>query len=385
MPTLVNYLPFPNFRYYSMDNAGREFGVIIIKGTFEIGDDGQLSVAEEQAPMIFTDKCHGEVNVSSLWHPSDLVPKKPTADIIVNAVARAPGGRPLPAWDCGIRVDGPEGTLVEKRLRVTGPRFWVPQWHPPLDEEDRPHWRDYRKLFTGWELSEPEPVTEVPLRYELAFGGTIQTGTDDDGNPRFDCDPRNPIGRGLIDPEWTDHTKPQPAPQIELAGEPITDPHTRAAPQSLGPIPPAWDPRLPKGGTYDQHWIDHVWPNWPADYDFAYHNSAHPDLICPRHLAAGDRITLNNLVADQPRLTLTVPDLQPMAGLVAADGRAARCAMVLDTLFLEVGRRRRDTRVFLSWRATFEPKIYRSAVLIERRDLAALDAVAVATTIKPAA
>ena len=67
-----------------------------------------------------------------------------------------------------------------------------------LDEEDARDWRRHRKLFKGWELSEPEPATEVPQRYELAFGGTIQTGVDDDGNPRWECEPRNPVGRGLI-------------------------------------------------------------------------------------------------------------------------------------------------------------------------------------------
>lgn len=161
----------------------------------------------------------------------------------------------------------------------------------------------------------------------------------------------------------------QPAPRIEAADEPIVDPTARPAPQSLGPIPPAWDPRLPKGGTYDQAWIDTVWPKWPKDYDFAYNNAAHPDLICPRHLAAGDRVTLDNLVAGRERMTFVVPPLQPMAGLVRADGRAARRAMALDTLFLDIGARRREARVILVWRVMFEPNEFKSAVLIERRNL----------------
>lgn len=85
-------------------------------------------------------------------------------------------------------------------------------------------------------------------------------------------------------------------------------------------------------------------------------------------------MVLDNLVADQPRLTITVPDLQPVAGLLTAAKRAARRVMVLDTLFLDVGGRRRDARAFLSWRVTFEPGLFKSAVLIDKRDLDMLTA-----------
>lgn len=65
--------------------------------------------------------------------------------------------------------------------------------------------------------------------------------------------------------------------------------------------------------------------------------------------------------------------MQPIAGLVRADGRAARRTMVLDTLFLDIGARPRDAHVFLCWRATFEPDVFTTAVLMEARDLGAVD------------
>lgn len=369
MPELLNFTPFPNFRYYSSDNRGRDFGVVIVKATYTIDAAGGLAVAKEQAPLMFDDACHGAVNESSLWHPSDLVPNKPRTDLIVNAVARAPGGEPARRWTCGIELSAASGPVLSKRLRVTGPREWRPRWRRRLDAEEARDWRAHRRLFAGWELTEPEPVTEVPLRYELAYGGTVVAGQDDEGRPRFVCEVRNPIGCGLIDPDWTDHTLPQPAPRIEAEGEPVTEPGAAYAPQSLGPIPPAWEPRLPLGGTYDQHWIDHVWPNWAEDYDFAFHNSAHPDLICPGHLAGGETITLTHLMPGAAESRLVLPDHGMVAEFVQADGAVEARAMALDTVFLDLADARRErARVFLTWRVNFEPDAFAAVRLITRAD-----------------
>lgn len=371
MPELVNYAPFPNFRYYSSDNKGQKFGIIIVKATYAIAPSGRLLVAEEQAPMVFTDKCHGEVNVSSLWHPSDLVPNKPRTDIIVNAVARAPQGQPQRDWFCGVKIESPEGAvIVSKELRVTGPRVWQPKWKIPLSGKQKEEWRKHRRVFGSWELSEPEPITELPLHYEYAYGGLLQRGLDDDGKPIMDTDERNPLGRGWIDREFTDHTAPQAAPQIELASDPITDPYHSYAPQSLGPIPPAWLPRLPLGGTFDDEWQKNVWPNWPKDYSFAYHNSAHPDLICPEYLKGNERIHLLNLFVDALELRLDLPGDRMKGDFVREDGSMEHKDMNLDTVFLDIAApKRRDARVFLSWRVNFPPNQFEKAIIKYRPDI----------------
>ncbi|MEE8627598.1 MULTISPECIES: DUF2169 domain-containing protein [Methylobacterium] len=369
MPELLNYTPFPNFRYYSSDNRGREFGVVIVKATYAIEADGRLAVAEEQAPLVFDDTCHGADNETSLRLPSDLVPHKPRTDLIVDAVARAPGGEPKRSWTCGIAVEGAAGPVLAKSLRVTGPREWRPRWRRRLSAEEARDWRAHRRLFAGWELSEPEPASEVPLRYELAYGGTVAAGEDEAGRPRFVCEVRNPIGRGLIDPDWTDHGQARPAPQIEAEGDPVTDPGRAYPPQGLGPIPPAWEPRLPLGGTYDQHWIDHVWPNWAEDYDFAFHNSAHPDLICPGYLAGGETIVLMNLMPGEAESRLVLPDHGMVAEFVRADGTAEAREMALDTVFLDLACARRSrARVFLTWRVNFEPGAFAAVRLVTRAD-----------------
>lgn len=367
MPELVNHAPFPNFRYYAGDNRGGEFGVVIVKATYAPGLDGRLEVAEEQAPLLFTDASHGAVNVSSVWHPSDLVPYKPRTDILVNAVARALGGVPAASWLAGVRVSRGGAAVVEKRVRVTGPRRWEPDWARTLSDEERAEWTRHRAAFRGWRLSDPAPVAEVALRYELAFGGTPQAGTDAEGRPVFADDPYNPIGCGWLHPEGSDHTQAHPAPQILGADEVLDEPYTLRRPHTLGPIPCAWEPRLPLAGTYDQGWLDEIWPDWPPDYDFAYHNAAHPDLICPGHLVGDEHIQLAGLTGDARPVHLDLPG-EALAVAFAEPGGAVEVRpMVLDTVLLDVAAPRwADARVFLSWRVRFEPDRYATATILRR-------------------
>ncbi|MGF9566992.1 DUF2169 domain-containing protein [Neorhizobium sp. BT27B] len=364
MPEIVNHTPYPNFRYYSSDTEGADFGVVIVKCTYEVGPSGRLLKAEEQAPIIFTDMCHGEVNRTSLWHPSDLVPLKPATDVFVNAVARAPGRKPQPSWTCGMRIEDHEGVRLEKTLRVTGPREWRPLWKRRLSDGEKQDWRRHRRYFDRWELSEPAPITELPVHYEYAFGGEIPQGQGEDGIAIFDTDHRNPLGRGKIDVEWTNHLAAVPAPQIELASDPVSDPHAKMIPQSFGPIPPAWLPRRPLGGTYDQNWKDNVWPAWPKDYDFAYHNSAHPDLIVDPYLTGKETIRLTGFSASSDSFLLHLPGESLFVDFVDTDQRLVRHDMVLDTLNLDISAGSvRDWRVFMSWRARFQPGLYESAVI----------------------
>ena len=310
--------------------------------------------------MMFTDACHGEVNVSSLWHPSDLVPHKPNTDVIVNAVAYAPGGEPTPSWACGVRVTGNDGVRLQKSLRVTGPRAWVPEWTREPTERERAKWsetgtwRRHRDRFAGWELGEPEPITSLPLRYEYAYGGEIETGRDEGGEPIHETSHHNPIGRGLIDREATSPLAPVPAPQIEALNEPITDPFARPMPQSLGAIPPAWLPRRPLGGTYDQDWLDNRWPEWPEDYSFAYHQSAHPDMIVDGYLRGDETIEMRGL-SRTGNVAFALPGLTPEVLFTDGAGGTERTPLDLDTVLIDATEPDpADWRVFVSWRCRFE-------------------------------
>ncbi|MGL4237124.1 DUF2169 family type VI secretion system accessory protein [Tabrizicola sp.] len=355
MTVVLNHTSLAHLRFSNTDNRGYEFGVLMLKATFDITKDGQCILAAEQEPFNFTDVPHGVVNESALKHPSDFVAWKPVTDVIVNAVAHAPKGKPLRQWSAGLQVVDAAGSIVEKAVNVLGPRFWEPTWRRNLTEREKEDWRQHRKWFSGWKLTEPEPAMSVPMRYEYAFGGTIEKKIDESAAPHIEAYPHNPIGCGLIDPDWTDHLEKQPAPQIEAINEPIVSHRTQYRPAGLGPIPAAWLPRLPLAGTYDQNWIDTIWPRWPPDYDFAFNNSAPDGLRSARdYLTTPFAVDLLNLRSGGGKTRIDIPEIDPILIFAMADGTDHFVRPALDTIYLDIAADDLfDCRVSLTWRTAF--------------------------------
>lgn len=367
---LHNFTPFPNLRYSGADSRGREFGVFMVKVAWDITQADKCMLSEEQEPFAFKDEYHGEVNTSSVRYPSDFVPFKPRTDISLNATAFAPEGRPAKRWLVGVRVLDESGILVcEKVLQISGPRQWVPKWKRRLDDEETKNWRDHRHLFEGWELSEPVPIDRLDIRYEYAFGGMIEKGLDADSNLILEAYDYNPIGCGLLDKEWSDHTVPHPAPQIEDPADPVTEPYKLYVPQGYGPIAPAYLPRRSLGGTYDRNWLDNIHPNWPPDYEYEFHNSGPDGLRAERLLREGLRLELVNLHPRKPHWHICLPspdlvcavDQTPDSMNNPAEGEVVRnpqtpplFKMPLDSVFLEIDQEHQsDPRIFEILRMPF--------------------------------
>ena len=126
-------------------------------------------------------------------------------------------------------------------------------------------------------------------------------------------------------------------------------------PRGSGPIPPAWLPRRLLGGTYDQHWKDNIWPAWPSDYDFSYHNSAHPELILEPHLKGTERLTLRGFAKWSEVVAFDLPSERLFSVFLTHDGEPINGEMMLDTVFLDIAPEAQDDwRVYLSWRVNFE-------------------------------
>ncbi|AGC43127.1 hypothetical protein MYSTI_01795 [Myxococcus stipitatus DSM 14675] len=270
MWSIDNQTPFAVERTWVRDKSGRHHWVVAVKGTFVIGVNGQLSIAEEQYAPLHVPEYRGVPGSSSLRYEADLIPSKPTTDILINAHAHAPEGRPAPQVVVSLRV----GTL-RKTLVVYGERVYVDG-------------------VLGSTRSSPAPFLSKPVIYENAFGGT-DTSERDFRKHRVDA--RNPIGRGLIG---------RVAPFVEY---PDGD-ESKPWPTGFGAIASHWSPRLKFAGTYDEHWEKNRRPLLPEDYDERFLLCSPADQRPSVPMTGGERIELTNLSPERllrfelPRVTL---------------------------------------------------------------------------------
>lgn len=356
IPEVRNHTRFPSQYFQMIDAADTLFHVIVTRITYDLTQldaDGYPQMANKQAELVTSDEFVNAPNISSTLQESDFAPYKPKCDLLfMNANAYAPfssGGRrkALPRFAAGVRIELADGSQWQKLLAVTGPRTLSVG------------------ALGGLTLSDAEPVEQVSIGYELAFGGTNAWWKDwpkpAEEDQRLDIDLHddfNPIGCGLINANWQKKVglSQFPAPQIEAFERPFTRDHAEAAMRQsgsadapvvyaavgLGPIGRWWQPRRQKAGSYDDIWKATRWPKLPRDFDFGYWNAAPEDqqidypqggetfmlvnLIAPEHAADGCmvfRLPPNQLhqrirLHSGPRVTSKVPidtvivDLQAM-------------------------------------------------------------------------
>jgi hypothetical protein len=321
---MQNHTPFMPLVFESQDAEDRRHHVIVLKGAYEIVNGQSLKLAPEPKPLTMADEYYGDPTKTSLKRESDLAPFKPRTDVhFVDPVAFAPGGKPAARWQVRVQV-GP----VQKALRVTGQRQWV------------------RKFAAGWKLTAPEPVAEVQLRYENAFGGFWQHKEE---NGVWE---ENPLGKGFVNPKYLDASRPVPAPQIEAPDEPVTELGKAYKPQGLGPLARAWQPRRRKAGTFDYAWLKQRWPGLPQDFSDEHYNSSHPELVAPAHFRGDEAVSLQGL-SPEGTLAFRLPGHRVLVALRFANGRGLPAAMFLDTVEIDAGRR----QCSLVWRMRLPKEI----------------------------
>jgi hypothetical protein len=301
----------------------------------------------EPAPLAMADAYYGEPNTSSVLWESDLAPYKPKCDVIVvHAHAHLPANTVMGAlvrWRCGLRVAQGSNTLVNKELIVCGERAWK------------------RTVF--WNLSSPAQTQQpIPIRYENAYGGHSYfehptpsywgaklTGSAPQANPpHHEVNHTNPIGKGWYHRDYYALASPSqcPAAQIESPDAPISQLGTDYAPQGLGVIGRAWQPRIALAGTYDDAWLSERHPKLPKDFNYAYWNGAHPDLQIPliaTPKASSDLLTftLTHLVPSEhsnPQGQLSFSQL-PHRGFVLARFESGEIAVLptpIDTIIIDL-------------------------------------------------
>ena len=265
MWAIDNYTPYKVLKTWGRDKDGGHEWIVCVKATFDIGRDGEVSLADKQIEPLRLAEYHGEPGASSVRYDADLVAVKPTTDVVINGTAYAPGGRPSSQFPISMRV-GP----VQKTLTVKGSRTW-------------------ERGIVGIAPSAVEAVTRVPITYERAYGGYDHSAP----NPRdHRLDPRNPVGCGVV-AEEVDRVG-QPLPNFEYPSGNIE----KDGPAGFGAIDNHWSPRREFAGTYDSTWEANRLPLLATDWDPRSLLCSPPDQHSPEYLRGGEVVELTNLTPE---------------------------------------------------------------------------------------
>lgn len=304
----------------ALDVAGREHLVIVAKATWSIPEPGQRPRPLKPQPLVMADEFYGEPGESPLRYGSDFARFKPQCDVIFDACAHAPDGKPVKQMDVEVQVGS-----MKKQVRVTGPRRW------------------FRTLGLC-QLSSPEPFVSMHLHYGLAYGGTRWY---DKGSDRL-CEAHlaNPAGLGFAGRKTISQINNEPAPCLEDPKRRVKAPDGMHQPHALSAIARHWSPRRELAGTYDEKWQEEVFPLLPADFDDGYNQVAPLDqrIAYPR---GGERVSLSGVVPGISDLRFVLPSLNRRLRVLRRDMTIETPSLNVDTLFFETA----ALRLSAVWRA----------------------------------
>lgn len=228
--------------------SGREFLSLVVKSTYDFPPSGlDPAFAFDQRDLVMADDYYAEPGYSALRWETDFAFRKVRCDVIAQGAAYAPKGMPTERVRVGLRV----GQML-KQFDVVGAREW-------------------RVVGPSITSTRPYPFTKMAFSYNTAFGGPDRTRPEDMHPPVFD---ENPVGLGFAATDEPFKLTGLPLPNTEEVGAPVVSPFEQYRPMALGPIGRGWPLRRRYAGTYDQAWIDNVFPFLPRDFDERYFQTA---------------------------------------------------------------------------------------------------------------
>lgn len=303
-----------------MEPSGREHLVVVIKGTFEFPRrDEAPRLAEDQLSLVTADTFSGEPGASAPVFETDYVPWKPRCDVLLHGSAHAPEGRPAARVPVGLQVAG-----MTKHLTVVGERTW-------------------QAGLIAISPGPPRPFTRLPITYDRAFGGIDDFHPDASKHAAYMA---NPVGKGYHRKLKATLIDGTPMPNTEAPDHPVKMPNRDYRPMAFGPLGRGWQPRIGYAGTYDQHWLDEVFPFLPEDFQDAYYQAAPADQQIP-YPRGGEPVQLLNLTPEG-RTAFRLPEMEVPVVFFRKGGDRHETQAVIDTVVLlpEAG------LFTLSWRAS---------------------------------
>jgi hypothetical protein len=325
---------------------GQHILSVLVKRTYDVRPGAMCQRAAADGKLNAGDVYYDDPMNSSVKYESDFVPFKLGTDVVVNATAYAPSGRPTPSFVVSVEVNA-----RKKDILVIGDRVCL------FRDGDPPSFTD------------PEPLTSLEVRYERAYGGM-----DIYSDPKLPCPyGRNPLGRGFVIANIKRAVDNLELPNFEDADDRLTPERLclghfmfwerQPMPQGFGWFPKHWRPRGERAGVMpadraverelrrayalvvppDQREM-YAKTSLP-DMDFRFFNGASPGLALP-FLSGGEWVRLTNLTPDGAlHFQLPAAD-RPKIGLDIGQG-VQEPAVVLHTVMV----RAEDGQVDLVWRA----------------------------------
>ncbi|MES0100484.1 DUF2169 domain-containing protein [Mesorhizobium sp. M0019] len=293
-----NTTPFLAETFPYQDKHCVKFCVAVVRATFDVDAQGNCIPAKEQSPFVFADTHYGDPETTSVRVESDFVPVKPKCEVLLDAQAVAPSGRPVESMEVALIGPG-----IDKRAILTGQRRWF-------------------KTGLGVQASRTTPFVSMPLAWHLTFGGTDRT---DPEKPHGDG--VNPIGTGFLvsqaDPDGV------LLPCVEHPQSRVRIWNDRVKPIGFGPVPRFAKQRAQYAGTYDKHWLDNIFPYLPPDFDDRYFQAAPQDQWLG--LLRGGMVFGCVGMTENGRFKVQLPGLSVPVRFVYED-RIERKAVTPDTL-----------------------------------------------------
>ncbi|MFO0761710.1 MAG: DUF2169 domain-containing protein [Byssovorax sp.] len=292
---VVSRCPLPALGFVWLSRAGTSAETVIVKATFVLRP-GLSALSPSQDAVNEYDNHWNDDRSRSVFAPSDRVPFKPEADVMLVGHAFAPGAKPARS--------------VMARLTVG-----------PLDKSVEA-FCDRKLRQQDGQMLEGPALAKMPLRWERAAGGPE---TDNPVGMRFDGPPDM---YGML-----------AVPNLQPPGVFVSHPTDRFASVCFAPIAAGWPSRLRSLGRLASVFPAPGWESQPLpeDLDYAYFQSAPADQRVPE-IRANERLVLENLHPDHPRLVTSLPGLKPRAVVERATGEVEEVALVADTLWIDTDR-----------------------------------------------
>lgn len=335
---------------------------VLVKRTYVLRPNAEPVPVDKPVPLVIVDQFYddGDPQVVPVRLEAETAPYKPATDVVVVGTAWAPGLRPVQQLDAAVEIGA-----VKKTIRVVGDR------------------RCEHRVGRSPTFTDPEPFTEMPVRYDRAYGGLDAVSVP--GTTAMY--PRNPRGTGFVLANEKARVNGLRLPNLEdpadrltpdrlILGEPDRW-HAMPLPQGFGYYPKLAYPRTIFAGVYPAFVApglllkeeelglvpkDHIALakqfRLPS-FDVRFNNSASLGLTVP-FLAGGERIRLTNLTPDGV-LTFPLPRERPKLALDLGKGWNELPA-VLHTVLIRADEGRLD----LIWRGSMSCPVRGRVPVIDR-------------------